>query len=631
MNYLKFITVVLSFFLCLTVVKAQDAGTVGFKRGQYSEAAQLYDTAASVEVDAEKKSSYYAAAKKSRTCAALLKEIQLLYSDAQELDTEEAYNNVKVKCESLLKYNSKDQIAQKILQECDIRLAALEDARLENEMWEQAKRENGRQLYEAYLSYYPSGAHVAEAKDALSVIDENELWAKACRAGTAEAYKQYLDSTKVGTYKSAAKENIGKIIDQEKWSKALTEKTEDSFKGYIEDTENNYKSHLKEARAHLSVAEAMTYAALPEKDPAMVVRKLEEAKGVIQLDSYATSVYLSNLEEMKYQDYVTTPSILKGKDFLKEFPSSKFYDNVSESIAEQYMLLGVYSSRESFALAKSYARSSELKRKIAEKEGEAKKYRDAQLKSKQESTKSTSSSASSASKSSYNTSASAGTYSKSSSASSHSANAASQSLYTSSSAASSTKTGKNRVWFTFGLDYEGLETYRSALPKVGLNFGAPSDFFNFYLGAKYQSVSMNLFESSELEYPRLYAEAVPVYVGMKFGIVKFGSVGGLYIAAEGAYSFPLDTYISYSNTPSDMDYLNEYVCEHYWDLSGKVGISVGWFELGFYYKYLMSPMFMDDIVLAYPGMEQYGVLSDFTTSHRLGLYVNIGLRLGKKK
>ena len=252
-------------------------------------------------------------------------------------------------------------------------------------------------------------------------------------------------------------------------------------------------------------------------------------------------------------------------------------------------------------MARSYAKDNSTKRAITEKENEIKK---------QKSSTSRTTSTSTTSSSSYS------------------------SPYYGTTATRTVRTGKNRVWLEVGLDYEWVKPAKATAPKIGFKFGAPSDFFNFYFGVKYQSVSSDSFAEEEVQiYPYLCHETLPVYVGMKFGLIKINTSGRVYVAVEGSYNYTIDTYVHYSDNVADMKYIPMCVNEDLWDLSGKIGIAAGWFDCGFYYKHLMTPIFNDAVTLVegYDVLEQQGVFNNFTSKYRLGLYMNIGIRLGKKK
>lgn len=605
MKYLKLVAVISSFSLCLSLAQAQDAGTMAssaFRQGHYSDAAQLYDAAASVASDADKKNEYYAAAKKSRTCNTLLSQIKSLYGAAQESGAEEDYEKVKEKCQELIKYNKYDTVAQRTLLDCETQMAALARVRMEAETWARVTAGGSKELYEAYIADFPSGAHVSEARTKIKEIEDYDLWTLADEKGTIEAYQQYIANSKTGTYRSQAEAAIGALVDDDLWSMTLAAGDETAFRSYIEDPENEYKYHLQEAQAHLAVKLAIRYASMPDAEPQEVIRELEKAKGVIPFDAQTAALYQANKEEVDYQAFIALPTIRGGKDFLAEYPTGKYSDEVSNVVARLYLdSFSIYTTATDFEVARSYAKDNSLKRAITEKENEFKKQKSSA--SRTQSTSNTSS---------YTTST----------------------PYYGTTATSTIRTGKNRVWLEVGLDYEWVKPARAVAPKIGFKFGAPSDFFNFYFGVKYQSVSSDSFAEEDVQiYPYLCHETLPVYVGMKFGLIKINTSGRVYVAVEGSYNYTIDTFVHYSDDVADMKYIPMCVNEDLWDLSGKIGIAAGWFDCGFYYKHLMNPIFNDAVTLVegYDVLEQQGVFNNFTSKYRLGLYMNIGIRLGKKK
>ena len=379
MKYLKLVAVISSFFLCLSLAQAQDAGTMAssaFRQGQYSDAAQLYDAAASVASDADKKNEYYAAAKKSRTCNTLLSQIKSLYSAAQESGAEEDYEKVKEKCQELIKYNKYDTVAQRTLLDCETQMAALALVRMEAETWARVTAGGSKELYEAYIADFPSGAHVSEARTKIKEIEDYDLWTLADEKGTIEAYQQYIANSKTGTYRSQAEAAIGALVDDDLWSMTLAAGDETAFRSYIEDPENEHKYHLQEAQAHLAVKLAIRYASMPDAEPQEVIRELEKAKDVIPFDAQTAALYLANKEEVDYQAFIALPTIRGGKDFLAAYPTGKYSDEVSDVVARLYLdSFSIYTTATDFEVARSYAKDNSLKRAITEKENELKKQK----------------------------------------------------------------------------------------------------------------------------------------------------------------------------------------------------------------------------------------------------------------
>ena len=726
MKFSKFFAVVLSFAVFMGSAHAQDAGTLAataFRQSNYSDAAQLYDAAASVESDTNKKNEYHEAAKKSRTCSALLSQAKSLYKTAQEAWTEDAYLAAKEKCQSLLKNNRYDALAQEILLDCEAQIATYAHIRLENETWDRVIKGGSKELYEAYLADFPEGTHVAEAEAMIKQIEEYDLWVQTDNEGTMEAYRHYLNTTKAGTYTSQAEAALGALIDDVIWDKTLAAGDEAAFREYIEDTDNKCKLHLQEAQAHLAVKMATKYASLPDAEPQEVIKELEKAKDLIPFDNQTALLYQVNKEKVDYQSFMASPTIETGKEFLATYPDGLHTDDVSNVVASLYLdSFDINTTSAEFAVAKSYATTSAMKRAVAAKEKDIRKKRAAAEKEQVLAAKedinqkvaeenadyqsfmasptieagkkflatypdglhtddvsnvvaslyldsfdiNTTSAEFAVAKSYATTSAMkrdvaakekeirnqrAAAEQEKTLAEKDDSNRKSAERSTTvtstpvpapvpppskadvAKSSTRTRTPKNRVWLEVGVDYEWLESAAIYLPKVGFKFGAPSDFFNFYFGAKYMSMDSGNFGVADGTYPCLCYEAAPLYAGMKFGLIKIKSSGRIYLAVEGSYSYPLDAFIHYSDNTADMMYINDCISTDIWDVSGKLGVSAGWFDCGFYYKYLMTPMFNDDTVsfTGYDELAQQGVFGDFTSKYRLGVYFNIDLRLGKKK
>jgi SPOR domain len=66
--------------------------------------------------------------------------------------------------------------------------------------WEAARRENSQAAYADYMARFPAGAHAAEARAAIRVLQDDEAWARAERIGTPEAWQRYLGDWTAGRH-----------------------------------------------------------------------------------------------------------------------------------------------------------------------------------------------------------------------------------------------------------------------------------------------------------------------------------------------------------------------------------------------------------------------------------------------
>lgn len=595
----RILLVLLSFVLCLGNARAQNAGALAdtaFKQGKYADAAQLYDLAASTESDADKRANYYTSAKNSRNCARYIAEAADLYDTALLNDAEVDYKAAKSRCQSVLKYNKNDKEARRILDLCDEKLAFFAAAKAEEELWARVISDSTITAYNEYLAEYPSGAHSDEAREQLANYADQQLWQAALAVGTIEAYEDYLAGNPNGRYRSEAQSEITAI------------KREAALAAQIK------AKQATEREAELAAQRKAEEEAKREATRAAKRKAEQAAKREAELATRREAELAQaekNKEYAAYQAFISSPSISEGRQFLRIYPSGEYRDKVSNTVATLYLKgLNENSPDSDFALAKSYAVDAMLAMQIADKEKEIKEKKEAAARAASTQT-AVSSSVEKPRTGNTGTSPSrpvVKTYKY--------------------------KQKKNRVWLEVGLDIESDEKVSAAAPRLGLKFGAPSDFFNFYMGVKYMSFDTDNF-MEEVADPSLAFSALPVYAGIKLGVLKVGTNGRVYLAAEGSYSIFTDSGYFTSEEDGGFEYDISVVNSNVWDLSGKIGVAMKWFDFGVYYKYLMTPVFNEQYLIdagyAYEHLSSNGYFGDFTSKYRYGVYLNIALRLGKKK
>lgn len=601
----RILLVLLSFVLCLGYAQAQNAGVLAdtaFKQGKYADAAQLYDLAASTESDADKRANYYTSARNSRNCAKYIAEAADLYDTALLNDAEEEFKAAKSRCQSVLKYNKNDKEARRILDLCDEKLAFFAAAKAEEELWARVISDSTITAYNEYLAEYPSGAHSDEAREQLANYADQQLWQAALAVGTIEAYEDYLAENPNGRYRSEAQSEITAIkrevalAAQIKAKQAAEREAELAAQRKAEEEAKREAARAAKRKAEQAAKREAEQAARREAELA-ARREAELAQAE------------KNKEYAAYQAFISSPSISEGRQFLRMYPSGEYRDKVSNTVATLYLKgLNENSPDSDFALAKSYAVDAMLAMQIADKEKEIKKKKEAAARAPSTRT----------------------------AAPSPVEKPGTRITGTSPSrpVVKTYKPKKNRVWLEVGLDMESDDKVCAAAPKLGLKFGAPSDFFNFYMGVKYMSFDTDNF-MEEVADPSLAFSALPVYAGIKLGVLKVGTNGRVYLAAEGSYSIFTDSGYFTSEEDGGFEYDISVVNSNVWDLSGKIGVAMKWFDFGVYYKYLMTPVFNEQYLIdagyAYEHLSSNGYFGDFTSKYRYGVYLNIALRLGKKK
>lgn len=297
-----------------------------------------------------------------------------------------------------------------------------ERQRMEQTNYEKAKRIATKSAYKEYLSMYPKGKYTQEIKNKIAEIEvkeEQEYYEKVCLQETKYAYNEYISKYPNGKYVQEAK---GRIADLSLWQDAKSSNTIAAYKYYLNVSKNKSFSNLaNEAIADLEsidewnricrssskeVIESFILKypksscisnATKKHDELLAVElfeqgnlqrayeKFESAGGRYTIESYNRSKYDECAE---YVDYKKLNSYSKESDltaFLKKYPSSKFYNQISNMVAvSKAKSFSMYSGSYQFDDAMSYAKDEATKhtvKKYIKQAKDSKKKFDRQLKS----------------------------------------------------------------------------------------------------------------------------------------------------------------------------------------------------------------------------------------------------------
>ena len=118
--------------------------------------------------------------------------------------------------------------------------------------------------YNAYLQNFGTGAHAAEARQRLAVLEaqtrkeaDEKAWAEAVRSGTTASFNSYLQSFSTGAHVPEARERLAaletqarKEADDKAWADALQTGSVGAFKAYLQNFATG--SHAADARARIT-------------------------------------------------------------------------------------------------------------------------------------------------------------------------------------------------------------------------------------------------------------------------------------------------------------------------------------------------------------------------------------------
>ncbi len=208
-----------------------------FAAGNYSDATQLYELAASTSASSEaERNRLYEAANKCRKLVSL-------HAKANNACKAQDYETAVSLYTQILKYNPKDARALKRKKEF-----ALD---MENAIWGKMSScvtfAEKAQCAQEYLKKYPSGRFKEEAK---SIVTEEELWQNARNANTYEAYQSYILNSSLQAYADEVNEIVA-AQENAVWSSVKNANSKVAYYQYIKQYPNG--KYVKEAKGSYNV------------------------------------------------------------------------------------------------------------------------------------------------------------------------------------------------------------------------------------------------------------------------------------------------------------------------------------------------------------------------------------------
>ena len=285
-----------------------------YAAGNYSDATQLYELAASTTAGNEaERNRLYAAANKCR-------EISSLHTKADKAYAAKNYKVAMDNYNMILKLNPNDKVAKTRKEEYNYTMKNL----AESADWEKVNscKTFAEKVVKAreFLKKYPSGRY---KKEASNIVAEEDRWQKAKKLNTYEAYQDYIDNSTMDVYLSAANAAITEI-DDDLWLYAKTMNTREAYLEYLSTQKNRNGKHLKEAEALSNLVFARNMYNQGEYDKAY--------EFFLKGKTYATTSDVQKMEYcLKYKLYSkacsSSGTIKDCQDYLKKYPYSYRDDN----------------------------------------------------------------------------------------------------------------------------------------------------------------------------------------------------------------------------------------------------------------------------------------------------------------
>lgn len=341
-----------------------------FSQGKYDDAAKLYDTAASTTLnDPATRQRFYELAEKCRKCSEYKNNGNSFYINKEYSKAKDVFNE-------LLRLNPKDKKAENLIDSCDyyISLPFVEKA-----LWDSAMVYKTEYYFKTYLKKFPNGTYRVEANN---YLDDINLWFMACETNTVSSYENYYYSSQLHIFNDEARERIGQLQEderkkeeQERLAQAERERVEREHRLAQEkrESEEAEKKRLAQVAERERLAQAEKERREKEKAEERD-RFLDQARnfyqdgyyysaisnfdkvGMSSLSAQDKDIYKKCKEEIAYDNLKDASGVnreSKYKQFLTEFPESKYYNTVSNQLSNYYV------SQYDFINAQKYATDEE--------------------------------------------------------------------------------------------------------------------------------------------------------------------------------------------------------------------------------------------------------------------------------
>ena len=237
----------------------------------------------------------------------------------------------------------------------------------EQEMYDYACRVETSQAYDAYLKKYPKGRYVNEARGR---IEDMELWKRTKSDNTINAYRYYLSASKTKSFAQLANDAITDIESKDAWSLICNSSSRSAIESFVRKYPKS--SCLSEAKRKLNEVTAVEL--YEQGDLQSAYNKFESAGGRSLIDISNRGKYDACLEYVEYKrlnESSVQPELIA---FLKKYPSSKYYQSVSNLLAlRKAQSLSLFSSKSNFDEVLSYAKDKPTRDKVQHYINEAKR------------------------------------------------------------------------------------------------------------------------------------------------------------------------------------------------------------------------------------------------------------------
>ncbi len=246
----------------------------------------------------------------------------------------------------------------------------LERQRVEKQKYEEACQIGTLTALENYAKLYPNSKYIKEINNRIS---DFSLWTSAKSKNTLTSYSQYLEQSKYKTFEKEARYAIAELESQEMWNSIKFSKDKNALKNFI----SKYPNSSCKNKVQNRICELEAEEFYKNGDLLNALSKFDEAGGKYSINIANKTAYDKCKE---YQDYQNVVSEADCEAFLKRYPNSTYYNEISNKLAiSKASSMSIFSTEYTFnevlAYAKDETTRNTVKRYIEIKKDSYKKYK----------------------------------------------------------------------------------------------------------------------------------------------------------------------------------------------------------------------------------------------------------------
>lgn len=247
-------------------------------------------------------------------------------------------------------YNLQAQTLKKYAQQRKQEL--LEKQRVEQKKYDALCKDCTLEKCKEYLSLYPNGKYAKEVSNRIADFD---AWDRAKAANTIDSYQSYIQNSQYKFFEHNAKESITELESIKEWEQIKDTNSPVALLAFMNKYPNS--SCLDKAKRKFHEFKGVEY--YGEGKLVEAFKEFTEAGGKYNLDSSNRRMYDECLEYSEYQTLKTSTDKAQLQAFLAKYPSSPYYNDISNRIAIQKAKdLNMSSGEYSFNGALAYAKDT---------------------------------------------------------------------------------------------------------------------------------------------------------------------------------------------------------------------------------------------------------------------------------